>query len=394
MGEQDDQLSDLQFWQNKESCVLANRRSAELVQFGAKVEDWISQQDDAAACVWIATSGSSGRSRFVAIAKAALWQSAMEVNRHLFVTSDDHWLAALPGFHVGGLAVYVRALQAQCEMTLFEQRWDAHHFCEALETRQITLTSLVPTQVYDLVSQGLKCPQHLRALIVGGEKLDVELGRSARALQWPVLQSYGMTEAGSQIATEPLSALQRDFAGEWLAVLPNWQVREQAKGGSLQIKGGCLCRGYLEQAASGELEFKAAGDAEGWFTTGDRVEIKKRDGKTKLKVLGRMDDLIKVLGEQVSMNQLNQCLQKLRRRQSEQVDAVLVAVPDERKGYRIIAAASGDDRAIQSLLDAYRQQAAPYERIDEVKIVRFIPRSALGKVERKLLLQQLKLNCP
>lgn len=392
MDGQDDQLSDLDFWQNKQSCVLVNPRSAQLLQLAVKVEEWISAQDDYTACVWIATSGSSGQLRFVAMPKAALWQSAKAVNRHLLATSDDHWLAALPSFHVGGLAVYARALQAECEVTLFEQGWDTKRFCAALESNQITLTSLVPTQVYDLVSQGLKCPSRLRALIVGGEKLDVELGRAARALHWPVLQSYGMTEAGSQIATEALSALQQEFAGEWLEVLPAWQVREQGEDASLQIKGECLCSGYLEEAVNDELEFTAAGGAEGWFTSGDCVQIREGEGKRELKVLGRMDDMIKILGEQVSMCQLNQGLQKLRRQQSREVDAALMAVFDARKGYRIVAAVSGDGGAIQSLLDAYQQQAAPYECIDEHRVVSSIPRSALGKVETKVLLQRLRLS--
>ena len=62
-------------------------------------------------------------------------------------------------------------------------------------------SSLVPAQVLDLVRAGLRPPPVLRAIVVGGGAISAELYRDARALGWPVLPSYGMTECCSQIAT-------------------------------------------------------------------------------------------------------------------------------------------------------------------------------------------------
>src|ERR1700685_3894693 len=58
---------------------------------------------------WLATSGSSGHLKWVALSKAAVLASATSVNRHLESSSKDVWLHALPDFHVGGLGIWARA---------------------------------------------------------------------------------------------------------------------------------------------------------------------------------------------------------------------------------------------------------------------------------------------
>ncbi|MCF6313338.1 MAG: AMP-binding protein [Verrucomicrobiales bacterium] len=380
-------LNSLDFWQSASSCVLANHRSDSMVQMAKGVERWLEKQSAYDGCVWLATSGSSGRARFVCLPKVALLESAKWVNEHLQVSSEDRWLCALPSFHVGGLAIYARAVQSACELSIYDAEWDASLFCQSLEGQSITLTSLVPTQVHDLVASGLSCPTTVRAVIVGGEKMDVSLGQAARDLGWPVLQSYGMTEAGSQIATEPLDALQQNFSGEWLDLLSGWQVRVAQQGGSLQIKGAALCRGYLQQVQGGEMFFSEAGDDDSWFTTTDRVLLSEGGREPCLKVLGRSDDVVKVLGEQVSLGHLNRNLQKIVEREKDLHDAVILALPDERKGKRLVAAVVGEASAVDRLMSEYHQLVAPYERIDELRIVDELPRSALGKVSRAELLK-------
>lgn len=374
------------FWRERRSCVLGNPRSKESQALVARIEAWVSQHDGLEACVWVSTSGSSGRSRFVCLPKTGLLASAAAVNRHLRVDPADRWLCALPEFHVGGLGIYARAEQSSCAVETMGGRWTPQGFCEALERHRITLTSLVPTQVYDLVLKKHQCPGRVRVAVVGGESLDPGLGRKARQLGWPVLQSYGLTEAGSQVATEPLGALEDEFSGEWLDVLPCWEVREKEDGGCLEIRGEPLCRGYVEISVDGELEYTAVNGKREWFSTGDRVELEKNGEKLCLKVLGRMDDVIKILGEQVSMDKLNQRFRQLLGEHGEVSDGFLLALPDGRSGHRIVALVVADEGSADGLLDGYNAQASPYERIAEVRVVRGIPRSALGKVKHQELL--------
>lgn len=157
------------------------------------------------------TSGSTGAPKWVALSRHALQVSAQAVNAHLEVAGDACWGLALPLHHVGGFGVMARANQAGCGLAAFTQRWQAADFANWLEQQGVTHSALVPTQVHDLVAAGLSAPNSLRAVVVGGGQLAPSLGQAARDLGWPVLASYGMTEAGSQIATQGLECLANSY---------------------------------------------------------------------------------------------------------------------------------------------------------------------------------------
>ena len=102
--------------------------------------------------VLFATSGSSGTPKWIALSKPALRASAAAVNRHLDVTRSCCWGLALPLHHVGGFGVAARAFEAGCALREFAGRWDAAAFARWLAATQVTHTTLVPTQVHDLVA--------------------------------------------------------------------------------------------------------------------------------------------------------------------------------------------------------------------------------------------------
>ena len=153
------------------------------------------------------TSGSTGTPKWIALSKDALLASASAVNAHLGVTKSSCWGLALPAHHVGGFGVAARAFAAGCAFREFGKKWNPAEFTIWLGENQVTHTSLVPTQVHDLVSAELRAPESLAAIVVGGGRLDEATGQAARNLGWPVLASYGMTEAASQIATQAPASL-------------------------------------------------------------------------------------------------------------------------------------------------------------------------------------------
>ncbi|MBL7687804.1 MAG: AMP-binding protein, partial [Bdellovibrionaceae bacterium] len=158
--------------------------------------------------LWLATSGTTSGMKsgsLVVLSHEALEVSARAVNSHLQVSSQDRWGLALPLFHIGGLMILIRAALVGVGVSRFDESWDARRFHRWLGDARVTLLSLVPTQVFDLVEAGLTAPRGLRAVIVGGARLEPELFQRARDLGWPLLVSYGMTECGSQVATGSLA---------------------------------------------------------------------------------------------------------------------------------------------------------------------------------------------
>ena len=326
------------------------------------------------------TSGSSGTPKWVAIQKLALWLSATVVNRNLDVTQKSRWGLALPVRHVGGFGVATRAFISGGTLRTFDQRWDATAFRDWLARERVSHTSLVPTQVYDLVKAHLTAPKSLVAIVVGGGHLDPITGQAARDLGWPVLASYGLTETASQIASQGLDQLKLPYQAAPIPLLQICRVQTTPEG-LLQIRGATLFSGYV---SDGKFPPRSSTD---WFTTQDRV-IVENDALTPL---GRADTLVKILGELVDPEAIERELLALSDGKLRHGSFAVIAIPDERTGHTLVPVfdASVDPAAIATALERYQQQAPGFRRLIAARIVETMPRSELGKLRRRELRQIL-----
>jgi O-succinylbenzoic acid--CoA ligase len=320
--------------------------------------------------VWVTTSGSTGRLKPVALSKRAILASAAAVNAHLSSDARDVWLNALPTFHVGGLGVHARAHLSGARVVTLEQ-WDHAAFGSRLTAHGVTVTSLVPTQVFDLVQAGLSPPPSLRAAVVGGGALAPELYAQARALGWPLLPSYGATECASQIATADITSLER-IALPALTLLPHITARTDA-GGRLEIRSDALFTGYATDSGLEDPK------ANGWWCTDDLGTV---TGRT-LAVHGRADQTVKVGGELVNLEALEARLAEVLARTAPATDAALFAAHHERLGQVIgLAIATTDPGVVARVQDALNAAVLPFERVRVALMVPAIPRTPLGKVRR------------
>ncbi|HVJ47120.1 MAG TPA: AMP-binding protein [Luteolibacter sp.] len=325
------------------------------------------------------TSGSTGNPKWIALPKSALLLSAACVNRHLQVTEDSRWGLALPLHHVGGFGVATRAFEAACEMKMFPGRWNAAAFHEWLGKNEVTHTSLVPTQVHDLIAADLHAPATLKAIVVGGGRLAEEQGKAARSLGWPVLASYGMTEACSQIATQPLDLLDSPYQIGNIPLLDIWDARSGDEG-ILEISGPSLFSGALVRGDSGWNYVARSSD---WHRTSDRVRL---DGRL-LSPLGRADAIVKVLGELVDPEEIERELIGYSDGKLIPGTFAVVALPDERAEHRLIPIfeKTVDPELVLNVLSRYQTHALGYRRLQPPLFTEVIPRNELGKIQRALL---------
>lgn len=315
--------------------------------------------------VWLATSGTGGRLKIVALARAALEASAAAVNAHLAADARDVWINPLPLFHAGGLGIIVRAALSGAQWSEFRP-WDPASFVRRAQETGATLSSLVPAQVHDLVSSRAVPPASLRAVVVGGGALGESLRARASDSGWPLLPSYGLTETASQVATAAIGAA--DFSA--LPLLPHAEARVDGSG-VLSLRGASLLTGWMFLDDDGSARWEDP-KADGWLRTGDRAELHGRN----LRVLGRVDDLLKIRGELVDISALERALQA--RIGSDRV--CVLAGADERNGciLRVVASDAAAALAARGALDVF----PPFARPESV-IVAEIPRTALGKVMRR-----------
>ncbi len=329
------------------------------------------------------TSGSSGEPKWIALKKSVLLESAAAVNRHLDVTHDSCWGLALPLRHVGGFGVMARAYEADCRFVHFNRRWDAGAFAAWLSDNEVTHLSLVPTQVHDLTVAGIHAPASLRAVVVGGGRLDQETGRAARALGWPVLASYGMTESASQIATQDFSALEHPYQPSPIPLLPIWRA-ETTGDQKLRIAGKALFSGILRTENAVWRFEPRCGE---WHETSDRVLLEH----DQLTPLGRSNMQVKVLGELVDVEEIEHELSVLSGGNFCPGSFVVVAVADPRLEHRLVPVfdASLDDAVIDKTLAAYAEKALGFRRLCPPVRLDPLPRSPLGKPRRREIFEQI-----
>lgn len=331
------------------------------------------------------SSGSSGPPKWLALTKDALLLSAAAVNARLRVTDGSCWGLALPWHHVGGFGVLARAFEAGCRQVRFADRWHPAGFRAWLAEHRVSHTSLVPAQVHDLTVAGLTAPPELQAVVVGGGRLATATGRAARALGWPVLASYGMTEAGSQIATQELAALTAPYQPAPIGVLPLWRTRVTT-GDRLEIAGPALFDGLLVPDGSG---WRYQPRPSEWFATADRAAV--ADGL--LTPLGRMDAVVKVLGELVDPERIEAELLEYAAGTLRVGTFAVVAVPDGRAEHRLVPVfeVGVPPAAAAAALAAYQREAPGFRRLQDAIWLASLPRGPLGKIRRRELADSLGL---
>jgi len=358
-------VTDASFWLGDEPRLLEPGAGG--------LAQWAGDQAELAAHVLFLTSGSSCAAKWVALSRGALRCSAEAVNAHLRVRADDVWGLALPERHVGGFGVLARGFFAGVGVARYVGKWQPMGFRGWLEAADVSLVSLVPTQLVDLVAAGLTAPRRLRAVIAGGGAVSGELGEAARALGWPVLASFGMTEAGSQIATAPLQQLDEGFCPAPLPLLSGWDARV-GPSGCLELRGGGLFSGYVVSRGGGWEFLSRVGE---WFASSDRVALSD-EGLTPL---GRADRRVKVLGELVDLDEIEREIAKTALPLPDVWK--IMDLPDARRGCRLVLVSESapPSAALQAALVAYQAQASGPARMAGTAVVAAFPRGELGKLQ-------------
>lgn len=336
--------------------------------------------------VWLLSSGTQSVDEVKAIGlrRSALEVSARAVNDHLQATRRDRWLLALPSYHIGGYAILVRA-RLNGARVIRLRKWQVQRFVDSLIKNRITLCSLVPSQVHDLVESAAQSPPSLRAVVIGGGALDEGLYVRARALGWPLLPSYGLTECASQVATAPLSSLRdtKKYKFPSLQILPH--VRIQIRDKRVWLRSLALCDFVATLNRDQVFTLESPQRQGGWLQTQDVGEIRQR----QFRVQGRADDILKILGVLVSLPQIERhirnCMQGLAGL------FVVIAVPVMRRGFKLILVTDtlASLREIEKRQKKYNDGVPGPWRVEGLCWVPHVPTTDLGKIKRLELTRRI-----
>ena len=223
--------------------------------------------------VVIGTSGSTGAPKEVGLSTTALLASARASNQYLGADFGQTWSLLLSLTHIAGVNVLVRSLELGT-MPIDLRNTD--------EYPKADFTAIVPTQLFRALNGDALLLEHLkncRAVLIGGAALPDGIGKQANDLGITIVSTYGMTETSGGCIYDgiPLDCVDVEITTE----------------GRIKIRGPILASAYLNDPTGWERAL-----VDGWFVTNDLGVF----DSGKLKIQGRVDDVIVSGGEKISLN--------------------------------------------------------------------------------------------
>jgi o-succinylbenzoate---CoA ligase len=311
--------------------------------------------DLTATALLVRTSGTSGQPKEVPLTYGNFLWSALGSAVALGLDPAERWLCTLPLVHVGGLSIVLRSAIYGTTAVVHE-RFETGAAVEALMRRGVTLVSVVATTLTRLLDGGLEHPPALRCALAGGGPVAEALIERAAAAGVVTSQTYGLTEACSQVAT------QRPGDGRADAGPPLFCTRV-----SLAADGEILVRGPTLSPAAGPL-----------LATGDLGEL-GADGA--LRVIGRKSETIISGGENVAPTEVEAVLEA----HPAVLEAAVFGAPDERWGEAVCALVVAREGPALDLDELRRHCAArlPGFKVPKtIALARALPRTPSGKLRR------------
>lgn len=332
----------------------------------------------------IYTSGTTGKPKGVMLTYGNHWWSAVGSSLNLGLRDDDCWLACLPFFHVGGLSLLMKNIMYGMRVLLV-LKYDPDFIHEALQTRGVTMISVVSKMLTDLLErlQEDTYSPSLRCVLLGGGPAPRPLLETCVAKGIPVYQTYGMTETSSQICTLAADYMLTKVGSAGKPLFP-CQLRIEQGGreasvgtaGEIVVKGPNVTGGYFNRE-----EATRASIHDGWLHTGD-IGYLDEDGF--LYVLDRRSDLIISGGENIYPAQIEEVLLM----HPAVLEAGVVGVSDERWGQVPVAfVVKSKEITAEELIAFCEDKLARYKVPKEVHFLSDLPRNASKKLLRRELRQ-------
>jgi acyl-CoA synthetase (AMP-forming)/AMP-acid ligase II len=305
-------------------------------------------------------------------------------------------MAFLPYFHIYGMVVIMMFGLAGGATIVSMPRFDLLEFLGLVQKYRATILPLVPPVVLGMVKHPAVAQFDLssvRLVFSGAAPLGEDMARElSKKLGCPVVQGYGMTEASPVTHLSPTrdAPMKPGSVGK---VVPGTEVKlievgtedEVAPGkeGELWIRGPQIMKGYLGRPE----ETADCLDREGWYHTGDVGYV---DPEGYFFIVDRTKELIKYKGLQVAPAELEALLVT----HPAVLDAAVVRKADDEAGEvpKAYVVLKPDDASrattAEAIMGWVAGRVAPHKRIRHLEFIDQIPKSASGKILRRMLIDR------
>lgn len=339
------------------------------------------------------TSGTTSRPKMVPLSHRNLRSTATAISETLRLSSEDVCLNVMPLFHIHGLVGVLLSSMNAGACVICTSGFDGERLAGWLSKLRPTWYSAVPTIHQSVLSVARSADKrlnhNLRLIRSSSSSLPPQVMADLEAtFDVPVIESYGMTEAAHQMASNPLPPGERKPGSVGLPAGPEMGIMDDdgnllpiGQTGEIVIRGPGVTAGYIENPDANAQAF-----TNDWFRTGDLGFI---DADGYLTISGRRKEMINRGGENISPREIDEALL-----QHESVaQAVGFAVPHTTLGDDVAAAVvlKATAKITENELRRFAaDQLATFKVPSRIVFVETIPKGPTGKLQRIGLYQQLK----
>lgn len=338
------------------------------------------------AAVVLFTSGSEGKPKGVVLSHRALLANVAQIRAVVDFSVDDKILNALPLFHSFGLtAGGLLPVLSGARVFLYPSPLHYRVIPELAYDRNCTV--LLGTSTFLGNYAKFAHPYdfyRLRYVIAGAEKLATPV----RDLWFEkfgirIFEGYGATETAPVLAVNTPMAFRSGTVGQFLPGIQYQLVPVPGitAGGMLHVKGPNLMSGYLRFENPGVLQAPASPAGDGWYETGDVVEV---SDEGFVKIVGRVKRFAKVAGEMVSL----EAVEKLAASASPTAAHAASTQPDPARGETILLFSTDPELSREHLQSAARSGGWPEISVPRrIVTVDALPLLGTGKIDYVTLKQ-------
>lgn len=339
------------------------------------------------------TSGTTGKPKGVIYTNRMMFWNSLNTSVQLEITSVDHTINALPPYHTSGWNVLLLPMLHRGARVDFVRRFRPKKILQFIEEEPISLFLAVPTMLRMMLrSPTFKSfkPKKLKYLIVGGEPLSTVIIDAWAKKGILIRQGYGLTEAGPSITSlhhhdalwKKGSIGKANFYIDLKIVDENNEEVAANEAGELCLRGNVVTPGYWNNSV-----YTLEKIQEEWFYTGDII---KKDEDGFMYVIGRKNQIYISGGENIHPSEIEKILYTY----PGMLEAAVIGIEDKKWGETGIAFVSlNEGETSEAMLKAHLSKfLAPYKIPRAVIFLESLPKSGIGKINRRELIENYKNN--